>query len=113
MNSLIHLSRKPFLSINLNLILVRFLPMIPLIISGIAGLAISEVITYYWKKKRSSEIYFFDRRLHHGEIGILLLTILTMGRISPLISSLVIGLAIGLIKDDLEDLDKWFKFHKR
>jgi hypothetical protein len=31
--------------------------MIPLIISGIAGFAISEIITYYWKKNHSSEIY--------------------------------------------------------
>ena len=87
--------------------------MIPLIISGIAGFAISEIITYYWKKNHSSEIYIFDRRLHHGELGILLLGILTMGKISPSIISLITGLGIGLIKDDLGDLNKWFKFHKR
>jgi hypothetical protein len=35
-----------------------------------------------------------------------------MGKISPSIISLITGLGIGLIKDDLGDLNKWFKFHK-
>jgi hypothetical protein len=87
--------------------------MIPLIISAIIGLAVSEITTYYWKKKHPYKIYFFDRRIHHGEIGLLLLCILSLGKISPVLCSFIIGCGLGLVKDDVHDKSEWFKFQKR
>jgi hypothetical protein len=91
----------------------HFYYMIPLFISAIIGLAVSEIITYYWKKKHPYKIYFFDRRIHHGEIGLLLLSILSLGKISPVLCSFIIGCGLGLVKDDVHDQSKWFKFKKR
>ena len=89
------------------------LDMVPLLISAIIGFALSEITTHYWKRKHPSKVYFFDRRIHHGEIGVLLLCILSMGKISPLLCSFIIGCGLGLIKDDLQDKSKWFKFQKK
>lgn len=86
-----------------------FLPLM----TGMIGFAASEIIAYYWKKKHPSKIYFFNRRIHHGEIGVILLCVLSMGRISPLLSSFIVGCGLGLISDDMKDLKKWFKFHKK
>ena len=86
--------------------------MIPIILSGIIGFAASEIITYYWKKNYFSKVYLFNRRIHHGEIGIMLLCILSMGKFSPLLSSFIIGCSLAFISDDMKDLKKWFKFHK-
>jgi hypothetical protein len=87
--------------------------MIPLILSAIVGLAVSQITIRYWKKKYPSKVYLFERRIHHGEIGILLLCIISMGKISPMLSSFVIGCGLGLMKDDLQDRSKWFKFQKK
>ena len=87
--------------------------MIPLILSSIVGLALSEITLHYWKKKYLSKVYLFDRRIHHGEIGVLLFCILSVGRISPILSSLIIGCGLGLIRDDFQDKSKWFKFQKK
>ena len=88
--------------------------MIPLILSAIVGLAVSEITIRYSKKKYPSKVYLFERRIHHGEIGvILLLWIISMGKISPILSSFVIGCGLGLMKDDLQDKSKWFKFQKK
>jgi hypothetical protein len=87
--------------------------MIPLILSAIVGLALSEITIYYWKKKYPSKVYLFERRIHHGEIGVILLCILSVGKISPMLSSFLIGWGLGLIRDDFQDKSKWFKFLKK
>jgi hypothetical protein len=87
--------------------------MMPLILSAIVGLAVSQITIRYWKKKYPSKVYLFERRIHHGEIGVLLLCIISMGKISPMLSSFVIGCGLGLMKDDLQDRSKWFKFQKK
>lgn len=87
--------------------------MIPLILSAIVGLAVSQITIRYLKKKYPSKVYLFERRIHHGEIGVLLLCIISMGKISPMLSSFVIGCGLGLMKDDLQDRSKWFKFQKK
>ena len=87
--------------------------MIPIIISAIVGFAISEITMHYWKKKYPSKVYLFERRIHHGEIGVILLSILSIGKIPPILSSFVIGCGLGLIRDDLQDTSKWFKFQKK
>ena len=68
---------------------------------------------HYWKKKYPSKVYLFERRIHHGEIGVILLSILSIGKIPPILSSFVIGCGLGLIRDDLQDKSKWFKFQKK
>jgi hypothetical protein len=87
--------------------------MIPLIISALVGFAISEITMHYWKKKYPLKVYLFERRIHHGEIGVILLSILSIGKIPPILSSFVIGYGLGLIRDDLQDKSKWFKFQKK
>lgn len=88
--------------------------MIPLILSAIVGLTVSQITIRYLKKKYPSKVYLFERRIHHGEIGVLLLLwIISMGKISPILSSFVIGCGLGLMKDDLQDKSKWFKFQKK
>jgi len=87
--------------------------MIPLILSAIVGLAVSQITIRYWKKKYPSKVYLFERRIHHGEIGVLLLCIISMGKISPLFCSFIIGCGLGLVKDDIHDKSNWFKFQKR
>jgi hypothetical protein len=87
--------------------------MIPLILSAIVGLAVSEITIHYWKKKYPSKVYLFERRIHHGEIGVILLSILSVGKISPILSSFVIGCGLGLIRNDFQDKSKWFKFQKK
>ena len=87
--------------------------MIPLIISAIVGFAISEITMHYWKKYYPSKVYLFERRINHGEIGVILLSILSIGKIPPILSSFVIGCGLGLIRDDLQDKSKWFKFQKK
>jgi hypothetical protein len=86
---------------------------LPLIVTGIMGFAISELISYYWKKNNGSKFYIFDRRIHHGEIGVILLGILFMGKVPPFLSSFIIGVGLGLINDDQKDIKKWFKFKKK
>ena len=87
--------------------------MLPFIVTGIMGYAVSELISYYWKKNNRSKVYIFDRRIHHGEIGVLLLGILVMGKIPPFLSSFIIGMGLGLINDDQKDIKKWFTFKKK
>ena len=87
--------------------------MIPLILYAILGFAVSEIAVHYWKKKNPLKVYFFERRIHHGEIGVILLCILSLAKISPILSSFVIGCGLGLMKDDLQDKSKWFKFQKK
>ncbi|MGE0242672.1 MAG: hypothetical protein AB7P56_01955 [Nitrososphaeraceae archaeon] len=87
--------------------------MLSFIVTGIMGFAVSEIISYYWKKNNRSKVYIFDRRIHHGEIGVMLLGILFMGKIPPLLISFIIGMGIGFINDDQKDIKKWFKFKKK
>jgi hypothetical protein len=83
------------------------------IVTGIIGFAVSEIISYYWKKNKRSKVYFYDRRIHHGEIGVLLLGLLFAGKILPVLSSFIVGMGLGLINDDQKDFKKWFKFKKK
>ncbi|MDX1371445.1 MAG: hypothetical protein R3321_03205 [Nitrososphaeraceae archaeon] len=87
--------------------------MVPIIASGVIGFIIAEILTHYWKKNNLKEVYIFNRRIHHGEIGILLLTLLLSRGLSPSLLSTFTGLGIGLIKDDIKDISKWFTFKEK
>jgi hypothetical protein len=87
--------------------------MVSIIAYGVIGFVISEMITHYWKKNHLAEVYIFNRRIHHGEIGILLLILLLSRGVSPSLISILTGIGVGLIKDDLNDVFKWFTFKKK
>ena len=98
--------------------------MIPLLLFGglgtkgalILGFTAAELVIYYWNSKKiRPEIYFFGRRVHHGEIGALLsVSSLLMGKVPIPAAALGIlaGVGAGLIKGDLADIKEWFRFRK-
>ncbi|CAN5472434.1 hypothetical protein BH18THE2_BH18THE2_34310 [soil metagenome] len=98
--------------------------MIPLLFLGsigtkgalMLGFAAAELLMHYWKSKEiPPEVYIFGRRVHHGEIGALLsVSSLLLGKVPIPTAALGILAGVGteLIKDDLADIKKWFRFKK-
>jgi hypothetical protein len=89
----------------------------------ILGLTVAEVIANYWKNRNRAspggsppsspqEVYFFNRRMHHGQIGVLLMLSLFF-RGTPVPVAILTGLGIGLVKDDYADFKEWFLFKKK
>jgi hypothetical protein len=87
----------------------------------VLGLTLAEVITDYWNyRNRTSrggrrpspqKVYFFNRRVHHGQIGaLLMLSLFFRGTSVP--AAILTGIGIGLVKDDYADLKDWFRFKK-
>jgi len=87
----------------------------------VLGLILAEVITDYWNyRNRTSrggsrpshqKVYFFNRRVHHGQIGaLLLLSLFFRGTSVP--AAILTGIGIGLVKDDYIDFKDWFRFKK-
>ena len=73
------------------------------------GIAAAEIITRYWKSRYPNppRIYAFNRRIHHGEIGIFLAvtSLLLRGTSIPSTAAAILeGIGIGLVKDDYLDL---------
>jgi hypothetical protein len=79
------------------------------------GLTVAEILTHYWNSKENPpKIFFFGRRIHHGEIGALLtLSLLFSKRFSVPAASILAGLGGGLLKDDFADIKEWFRFTKK
>jgi hypothetical protein len=79
------------------------------------GFTIAEILANYWNsKEKPPKIYFFRRRIHHGEIGALLtLSLLFGGRFSVPAAGILAGLGGGLLKDDFADIKEWFRFTKK
>lgn len=76
------------------------------------GIATAELITRYWNSRyKSIKVYAYDRRIHHGEIGALLLLSSLFLRVNPAanIAAILTGIGITLIKDDRADIEEWFK----
>jgi hypothetical protein len=89
----------------------------------ILGLTAAEVIANYWKNRNRAspggsppsspqKVYFFNRRMHHGQIGALLMLSLFF-RGTPVPVAILTGLGIGLVKDDYADFKEWFLFKKK
>lgn len=89
----------------------------------ILGLTAAEVISSYWKNRNqthpedshsssSQKVYFFNRMMHHGQIGALL-TLSLLFRGTPVPAAILTGIGIGLVKDDYTDFKEWFLFKKR
>jgi hypothetical protein len=89
----------------------------------ILGLTVAEVITGYWNNRNRTnsgasshsppqKVYFFNRRMHHGQIGaLLMLSLFFRGTSVP--AAILTGLGIGLVKDDYTDFKDWFLFKKK
>jgi hypothetical protein len=89
----------------------------------ILGLTAAEVIADYWNNRNRTnsggsppsppqKVYFFNRRMHHGQIGaLLMLSLFFRGTSVP--AAILTGLGIGLVKDDYPDFREWFLFKKR
>ena len=89
----------------------------------ILGLTAAEVIAGYWHNRNRTnpggspppspqKVYFFNRRMHHGQIGALLMLSLFF-RGAPVPAAILTGLGIGLVKDDYADFKEWFLFKKK
>ena len=87
----------------------------------IIGTTAAELLTSYWHSRHNQssppKVYFFNRRIHHGEIGALLglSALFLRGTSNPTATAAAIltGMALGLVKDDYLDIMNWFKFTKK
>ena len=84
------------------------------------GITAAEILTSWWNRRNNPspppKIYFFNRRIHHGEIGSILALSSLLLKAIPAPSSaltLLLGLGIGLAKDDYRDIMTWFRLTKR
>ena len=89
----------------------------------ILGLTAAEIISSYWNNRNRTnsggsppstpqKVYLFNRRMHHGQIGALLMLSLFF-RNTPVPVAILTGLGIGLVKDDYADFKEWFLFKKK
>jgi len=84
------------------------------------GTTAAEILTSYWHSRHNEssppKVYFFNRRIHHGEIGALLglSSLFLRGTSFPTAAAAAIltGMGIGLVKDDYLDIMDWFKLTK-
>jgi hypothetical protein len=86
----------------------------------VLGIAAAEILTSYWNSKympsHPPKVYAFNRRIHHGEIGVLLaLSSLLLKRTTPVagIAAIVTGIGLGLVNDDRSDFMEWFRLKKK
>ena len=77
------------------------------------GITAAEIITRYWNSRYPSppRVYAFNRRIHHGEVGALLLLSSLFLRLNPAanVAAILTGIGLTLIKDDRADIADWFK----
>lgn len=73
------------------------------------GLLTAQSLTKSWSSQPNPpQVYVFDRRVHHGELGVVL-GLAGLYKNDPYLTGLGTGLAI----DDLHDVNEWFTFKKR
>jgi len=84
------------------------------------GTTAAEILTSYWHSRHNEssppKVYFFNRRIHHGEIGALLglSSLFLRGTSFPTAAAAILtGMGIGLVKDDYLDIMDWFKLTKK
>ncbi|MEP6577007.1 MAG: hypothetical protein ABJB85_11320 [Nitrososphaerota archaeon] len=79
-----------------------------------AGSSIGKIVTNLWNsQKNPGKAFIFNRRVHHGEIGILLGLSNLFKKSRPGTSGVLSGLGEVLSQDDIADKDEWFKFKKK
>jgi uncharacterized membrane protein len=84
------------------------------------GITAAEILTSWWNRRNDSspppKIYLFNRRIHHGEIGTLLALFSLLFKAIPVPSpavTILLGIGIGLAKDDYRDITNWFRLPQR
>src|SRR6266540_182701 len=79
-----------------------------------AGTSIGRIVTNIWNsQKNPGKSYIFNRRVHHGEVGILLGLSNLFKKRRPDAAGVLSGLGEALSLDDMADKVEWFKFKKR
>jgi hypothetical protein len=78
------------------------------------GSTIGKLITNIWNsQKNPGKAYVLNRRVHHGEIGILLGLSNLMKKSRPATAGVFSGLGEALTQDDIADKEEWFSFKKK
>jgi hypothetical protein len=78
------------------------------------GSSIGKLITNIWNsQKHPGEAYILNRRINHGEIGILLELSYLFKKSRPATSGILSGIGEALSDDDIADKGEWFKFKKK
>lgn len=73
------------------------------------GLQAAQAVTKSWNSQQNPpKVYVSDRRVHHGEVGILL-GLAGLYKNDPYLT----GFGTGLALDDIHDANEWFTFKKR
>ena len=79
-----------------------------------AGSSIGRIATDIWNsQKNPGKAYIFDRRVHHGEIGVLLGLSNLFRKSRPDAAGVLAGLGEALSQDDIADKKEWFQFKRR
>jgi hypothetical protein len=79
-----------------------------------AGSSIGRIATNIWNsQKNPGKAYIFNRRVHHGEIGVLLGLSSLFKKSRPDAAGVLSGLGEVLSQDDIADKKEWFQFKRR
>ena len=79
-----------------------------------AGSSIGKLITNIWNsQKNPGKAYLLNRRVHHGEIGILLGLSNLIKKSRPATAGVFSGLGEALAQDDIGDKEEWFRLKKK
>ena len=78
------------------------------------GSSIGKLITNIWNsQKNPGKAYILNRRVHHGEVGILLGLSNLIKKSRPATAGVFSGLGEALAQDDIADKEEWFSFKKK
>jgi hypothetical protein len=78
------------------------------------GSSIGKLITHIWNsQKNPGRAYVLNRRVHHGEVGILLGLSNLIKKSRPATAGVFSGLGEALAQDDIADKEEWFSFKKK
>jgi hypothetical protein len=78
------------------------------------GSSIGKLITNIWNsQKNPGKAYVLNRRVHHGEVGILLGLSNLIKKSRPAAAGVFSGLGEALAEDDIADKEEWFSFKKK
>ena len=78
------------------------------------GSSIGKLITNIWNsQKNPGKAFILNRRVHHGEIGILLGLSNLIKKSRPATAGVFSGLGEALAQDDIADEEEWFSFKKK
>ena len=78
------------------------------------GSSIGNLITDIWNsQKNPGKAYLLNRRVHHGEVGILLSLSNLIKKSRPATAGVFTGRGEALAQDDIGDKEEWFTFRKK